>query len=95
MILAPVRVAFAFALIVAALYGLNWLLQRYLLWLTLMALFVWSGCATVAQAAPPAPPTIVECVPIAQTPTIVVYRCEPDTGASFLLNSVGFMQVED
>lgn len=96
MITAPVRVAFLLALIIAALYGLNWLLQRYLLWLFLMGLFVWtSGCATVAQAAPPAPPSVVDCEPIAQAGVIVVYRCVPDSGLPFLINSVGFMLQEN
>lgn len=96
MILAPARVAFALALVIAVLYGLNWLLQRFWLWLILMAMFVWSsGCASVAQAAPPAPPTIAECDAIAQAGGIVVYRCQPDSGPSFLVNSMGFMLGEE
>jgi len=35
------------------------------------------------------------CEPINSAATIIVYRCEPDDGAPYLLNSVGFMlQVE-
>jgi len=35
------------------------------------------------------------CEPINSAATIIVYRCEPDNGAPYLLNSVGFMlQVE-
>lgn len=96
MITAPARVALLLALFIAAIYGLHWLLQRYLLWLLLMVLFVWtSGCATAVQAAPPAPPSVVNCPAIAQAGAIVIYRCEPDSGLPFLINSVGFMQVEE
>jgi hypothetical protein len=90
------RVAFALACVVAAIYGAHWLAQRILLWLFVMWLFVFSaGCATVAQAAQPAPPTVVQCDPIAQAGNVIVYRCQPDSGAAFLINSVGFMALED
>lgn len=95
MMASPARVAFALALIVAALYGLNWLLQRYLLWLLLMSLFVWTGCASVAHAAPPAPPTVVQCEAVATTGEIVIFRCQPDNGPSVYVNSVGFMFLGD
>lgn len=96
MILAPVRYALLTAVFLAACYGAYILAKRILLWLLLMYLFVWSsGCATVAQAAPPAPPTIVACEPIAQAGVITVYQCEPDSGQSFLINSVGFMLVTE
>jgi Na+/H+-dicarboxylate symporter len=39
----PAHVLFWFAIFIAVVYGLNWLLQKYLLWLFLMGLFVWSG----------------------------------------------------
>lgn len=93
---APVRYALLTVLAIAALYGLNWLVKRYLLWLFLMSLFVWgSGCASVAQAAPPAPPTLAACDPIATTGEIVIFRCQPDSGPSVYVNSVGFMFLGD
>lgn len=48
------------------------------------------------EAAPAAPADPVpECEPINTTGAIIVYRCLPDEGPSYLLNSFGFMVVEE
>lgn len=46
----------------------------------------------VAAAAPLAVPV---CLPINSAGLIVVYRCEPNEGLPYLLNSAGFMLFED
>jgi len=45
------------------------------------------------NAASDEPPPL--CEPIAMGGGIMVYRCEPAEGPSFLLNSLGFMLVEN
>lgn len=47
------------------------------------------------QAALPAPPEVVACAPINTAGLIVVYRCSPEQGAPYLINSLGFMMIED
>jgi hypothetical protein len=49
----------------------------------------------MAQAAPPAPPTVAQCDQIATAGVIAIYRCIPETGPSFLVNSIGFMTPEE
>lgn len=91
MIIAPARAAFALALILAALYGLNWLLQRFWLWLVLMGLFVWTaGCMATAKAE-----SVPACEAIAQAGQITVYYCQPDYGPGVYVNSVGFMLLDE
>lgn len=52
------------------------------------------------QAAPPAPPTVVPCqlvntAKVSDVLTILVFRCQPENGAPYLLNTVGFMKDEE
>lgn len=64
------------------------------LWIMLFAIvitaIVVSSLVPVMAAEPLAP----ACLPINTAGSIVVYRCEPDEGMPFLLNSMGFMVQE-
>lgn len=55
-----------------------------------VALAIW---LTPVQAAPA--PTVPPCEAINQAGTITVYRCQPNDGAPYLVNSVGWMEFED
>ena len=50
------------------------------------------GTTPRAQAAPPSAPP---CEPINSAGSITIYRCVPDTGLPYLINSVGMMMVEE
>lgn len=69
---------------------LDWLFTLALA--ILLALFVWSFTGRV-QAAPSE--NVPLCTAINTAGGIIVYRCLPDEGPSYLLNSFGFMLVED
>lgn len=52
------------------------------------------------QAASPAPPVVKECqkvntAKVSDALTIIVFRCEPENGPPYLLNTVGFMKDEE
>lgn len=52
------------------------------------------------QAAPVAPPEVKECqkvntAKVSDVLTIIVFRCEPENGPPYLLNTVGFMKDEE
>jgi hypothetical protein len=49
----------------------------------------------VAFAPPVQAATVPPCEAINTADVITIYRCVPDEGASFLLNSYGFMVVEE
>lgn len=62
----------------------------------LLALDLFARSAPV-QAANPAPPEVVPCqivntAKVSDVLTILVFRCEPENGAPYLLNTVGFMK---
>lgn len=48
-----------------------------------------------AQPVNAAPPDVPSCEAINQAGAITVYRCEPEYGLPYLINSMGFMVVED
>lgn len=55
---------------------------------------------TPVQAAQPAPPVVKECqkvntAKVSDALIIIVFRCEPENGPPYLLNSFGFMVVEE
>lgn len=59
-----------------------------------------SAATMPVQAAPPAPPEVKECQPVntakvSDTFTILVFRCQPDGGVPYLLNTAGFMKDEE
>lgn len=81
---------------------LNWLERNALRVILLLAVAVmmassmyWEGVArAAATAAQPAPPEVVPCAPINTAGLIVVYRCSPEQGAPYIINSLGFMMLE-
>lgn len=48
-----------------------------------------------AQAAQPAPPTVTPCQLVNTFEAISVARCQPENGVSYLINSHGFMLLEE
>lgn len=59
-----------------------------------LALIAWS-LAVASSRVDAAPASANVCEPVAAAGNIVVYRCEPDYGLPFYVNSVGFMAIED
>lgn len=57
----------------------------------LLAMFVISASDNVRAA----PSGIPACEPINSAGGITIYRCEPDNGYPYLVNSVGFMVFEE
>lgn len=47
------------------------------------------------QAATPAEPEVIPCQTINSAGLIFIYRCTPEQGAPYLLNSLGFMLNEE
>lgn len=46
------------------------------------------------QAATPADPEVVPCVPINTAGLITISRCEPENGQPYIINTMGFMMFE-
>lgn len=76
----------------------GWLVALSLLF-ALMSVALFFVPMPPVQAAQSAPPEVKECQPV-NTATlsnggvIEVFRCNPEDGAPFLLNSIGFMKDE-
>jgi hypothetical protein len=59
--------------------------------LAILAVLLLADSDVLVVAALEVPP----CEAINSTPVITVYRCTPDEGLPYLLNSVGFMVIEE
>jgi hypothetical protein len=68
----------------------RWLLILFLVFLLALVVALFLGLSSARAASGDAPP----CEAINTAGAITVYRCEPNSGGSYLLNSVGFMAVE-
>lgn len=62
--------------------------------LTIAACLIGALVVTFAPRVEAAPDVPI-CEAINMAGSITVYRCEPDEGATYLINSLGFMLVED
>lgn len=54
-----------------------------------------SFAAIAVQAAQPAPPVVTACQVVNTFGTIEIARCQPENGQPYLINSHGFMLVQD
>lgn len=69
-------------------------------WLLSTLLLFAAGCIVTqaylpVQAAQPAPPTVTPCQVVNTFGAIEIARCQPENGVSYLINSHGFMLLED
>lgn len=73
----------------------DWLRNDWLVILVIILGTVLMVAASQSVQAAPAADGVVFCTKTATTGPIDIWLCEPDLGPSFIINSVGFMQVVD
>lgn len=67
---------------------------------TFMAIIIFVACITIfggmlLKPVVAAQPAVPPCEAINTAGAITIYRCEPDEGPPYLVNSVGFMEGEE